>query len=178
MGNFFINFYSSFFTGVFKKILKIESNSDKNINSSLKDIVRICEKMRHKYLNHENNLENETYELFNTDELFIQRIIRLNRNNLINDTDMKDHVGTILLAGTDTITVSLSNIILLLAMHREHQEKCYDEINDIVRDDEEINFETLKQLPYFHMCVRECLRLLPSIPLIGRKTSVKIDLGE
>lgn len=161
-------------------MFKLDKKLDKQYISSLENIMQIGNYMKNTHLKSEvNEFESGTNdELFYRDELFIQRIVRLNRNNIMNDSDMNDHIATILLAGTDTITVSITNIILLLAIHAECQEKCYNEVKDIVNDKEEIDFEMLKKLTYFHMCVKECLRLLPTIPLIGRKTNENLKLGK
>lgn len=51
------------------------------------------------------------------------------------------------------------------------QEKVYAEIKDVVGTDPsvDISYQDLKHLPYLDACLKEALRLFPSVPIIARE---------
>ncbi|ETN67628.1 hypothetical protein AND_000552 [Anopheles darlingi] len=82
-------------------------------------------------------------------------------------------------AGHDTSALTISNTLLLLAMHPDVQERAVAEIREYYGAfDEDIQYETLQQLEYLEMVLKECLRLFPVAPIIGRQTTQEIALGK
>lgn len=62
-------------------------------------------------------------------------------------------------------------------MHPEIQEKVLAEINEIFHSPSvDINCDTLKQLEYTEMVIKEVLRICPAVPLAARETSQEIVL--
>lgn len=80
---------------------------------------------------------------------------------------------------SDTTSLSVSTVILMLAMHPQHQDTAYRELLDVMpSDDVEPTSDTLNRLKFLEMCIRESLRLLPTVPLIGRTAVESVRLGD
>ncbi|XP_035787678.1 cytochrome P450 3A19-like isoform X2 [Anopheles albimanus] len=96
------------------------------------------------------------------------------------DTEMlKNEISGFIYAGHDTCAITISNTLLLLAMHPDIQEKVVAEIRQHYSVlGEDIRYETLQELVYLEMVLKESLRLLPVIPFIGRKPTQDITIGK
>lgn len=58
----------------------------------------------------------------------------------------------------------------MLATHPNIQERLYEETAEIVStENTSIEYEHLKQISYMDLIIKETLRLMPSIPIIGRE---------
>ncbi|XP_073831729.1 probable cytochrome P450 313a4 [Musca autumnalis] len=72
----------------------------------------------------------------------------------------------------ETTSSTIYFTILMLAMHPEFQSKAYDEICKIFPDNDdgevEVTYEDIAKLEYLDMCIKETMRLLPTIPQTGR----------
>uniref|UniRef100_A0A8D0VIY8 Uncharacterized protein n=1 Tax=Sus scrofa TaxID=9823 RepID=A0A8D0VIY8_PIG len=73
-------------------------------------------------------------------------------------------------SGHDTTASGLSWVLYNLAKHPEYQERCRQEVQELLRDREpkEIEWDELAQLPFLTMCIKESLRLHPPVPGISR----------
>jgi len=91
-----------------------------------------------------------------------------NGNGLRSD-EIKDEVATFLFAGHDTTTSAISWCLYNLAMHPDLQEKCREEVQSVVGDDESVEWEAINKLEYVAMFAKESLRLFPTIYGIGRQ---------
>lgn len=72
----------------------------------------------------------------------------------------------------------MATVLLLLAMHPEHQEKVYQEIKQFMPTrDSDLTAEHLGQLKFTRQCIMEALRLMPTVPLMGRSPTRPIKLS-
>lgn len=111
-------------------------------------------------------------------ENFTQRLIRMVNNGYEKEDHIFEHILSILCAATETTTTSTANIILCLAIHPEIQDKVYKEIREAIGDRDEIDFDVISQMEYLSRVVKEGLRVLPIVPILGRKTNADIKIGE
>lgn len=74
----------------------------------------------------------------------------------------------------------MTYVALALAVYQEFQEKVYQEICSVYPPDQEltITVDSLQQLQYSEMFLKECMRLLTVGPALVRKTLQDVDLGE
>lgn len=73
----------------------------------------------------------------------------------------------------------MSGALLFLAMHPEAQEKVVEELNTIFGTaDETVENEHLFELVYLDMVIKETMRLLPVLPIIGRSTTAEVELSK
>ena len=79
--------------------------------------------------------------------------------------DMVISQGIIFLAaGFETTASTMSILLYNLAKHPQIQEKCYEEIANILTDeDKEINYDTIAEMTYLEACIQETLRLYPIV---------------
>lgn len=67
----------------------------------------------------------------------------------------------------------------LLALNPECQNKCVEELKTIFVDkDEPTSMSHINKLHYIELCVKETLRLFPSVPIIARKSNDDIPLSK
>lgn len=80
----------------------------------------------------------------------------LHFNGKLDDKTIRDQIETIVIAGNETTALSLSYIILLLAMHPPVQEKVYEELRMIFEDqNEEVTYEHIQRLSYLDCVIKE-----------------------
>uniref|UniRef100_A0A9L0IQN6 Docosahexaenoic acid omega-hydroxylase CYP4F3-like n=1 Tax=Equus asinus TaxID=9793 RepID=A0A9L0IQN6_EQUAS len=81
----------------------------------------------------------------------------------LSDEDIRAEADTFMFGGHDTTASGLSWVLYNLARHPEHQERCRQEVRDLLRDREpkEIEWDDLAQLPFLTMCIKENGRVIP-----------------
>nr|NP_476907.2 cytochrome P450 4d1, isoform A [Drosophila melanogaster]AAB71165.1 cytochrome P450 [Drosophila melanogaster]AAB71166.1 cytochrome P450 [Drosophila melanogaster]AAB71167.1 cytochrome P450 [Drosophila melanogaster]AAF45737.1 cytochrome P450 4d1, isoform A [Drosophila melanogaster]AKD42954.1 Cyp4d1-RA [Drosophila melanogaster] len=89
----------------------------------------------------------------------------------LSNLDIREEVDTFMFEGHDTTSSALMFFFYNIATHPEAQKKCFEEIRSVVGNDKStpVSYELLNQLHYVDLCVKETLRMYPSVPLLGRK---------
>ncbi|XP_017484281.1 PREDICTED: probable cytochrome P450 4aa1 [Rhagoletis zephyria] len=107
-------------------------------------------------------------------------MIEISDNNAdFTENDIVDEACTFMLAGQDSVGAAVAFTLFLLAQNPECQEKCIAEINDIFMGDQRPpNMNDLRDMRYLEMCIKEALRLCPSVPLMARKLGEEVRLGK
>lgn len=114
------------------------------------------------------NNNNEEKDEMKKSNIVIDHII-LNENDFGAD-EIRDHFLTFV-AGYETIANALAHAILLLAMHPEHQDRLYGEIQATVASDEDLkSSEHVNSLQYLELVLKETYRLMPTVPMLLRET--------
>lgn len=85
----------------------------------------------------------------------------------LTDREVADQAMLFLLAGHDTTSVTLTCILLLLALHPDWQQRLYDE-GERVLGGRPATYQDLPNLPWTGRVVREALRLFPAAHGVGR----------
>ncbi|XP_044109962.1 cytochrome P450 4F2 isoform X3 [Neovison vison] len=98
----------------------------------------------------------------------------------LSDEDIRAEADTFMFEGHDTTASGLSWVLYNLAKHPEYQERCRQEVQELLRDREpqEIEWDDMTQLPFLTMCIKESLRLHPSVTVISRCCSQDIVLPD
>lgn len=66
-----------------------------------------------------------------------------------------------------------------LANYAEHQEIVYRELEEIFGNIDRIpNMDDLNQMVYLEQCIKESMRMYPSIPMIARKLGEDVIVGK
>ncbi|XP_060524522.1 cytochrome P450 4c3-like [Cylas formicarius] len=99
------------------------------------------------------------------------------QDGIIDDVGIRDEVNTFMFEGHDTTAVNLTFALMLIACHQNVQENIYQEIMQVLGNDPEKlpSYNDLQELQYMERCIKESLRLYPSVPLIVRKTEEDIE---
>lgn len=100
--------------------------------------------------------------------------------NPLTDLEIREEVDTFVFEGHDTTTSGISFCLYELAKNPKVQEKCFEEIRDIIGDDLEksVTLKDLTELKYLELVIKESLRLYPSVPFFGRKLREDLEIGK
>ncbi|XP_067631159.1 probable cytochrome P450 4aa1 [Eurosta solidaginis] len=102
-----------------------------------------------------------------------------NKNADFTEDDIVDEACTFMLAGQDSVGAAVAFTLFLLAQNPECQDKCIAEINEIFANDKRApTMNDLRDMRYLEMCIKESLRLYPSVPLMARKLGEEVRLGK
>ncbi len=85
----------------------------------------------------------------------------------LSDADVVNHMIFLLMAAHDTSTITVSTIVRHLGAHPEWQQRLRDEAAGLPDCPD---LDQLDQLVSFDMVMKECLRLLPPVPVLARRT--------
>ncbi|KAF5923200.1 hypothetical protein HPG69_012290 [Diceros bicornis minor] len=136
-------------------------------------------KLRKAHLQKEGELE-KVRRKRHLDFLDILLFARMENGSSLSDKDLRAEVDTFMFEGHDTTACSISWILYALATHPRHQQRCLEEIQSLLEDGASITWmglgfrDHLDQMPYTTMCIKETLRLYPSVPGICRELSKPI----
>lgn len=100
------------------------------------------------------------------------------KNPDFTEKDIIDETCTFMLAGQDSVGAAVAFTLFLLAQNQSDQQKCIEELDSIFGDDgRTITMYDVRELKYLEMCIKESLRLYPSVPMIARKLGEDIKIG-
>ncbi|XP_059171876.1 cytochrome P450 3A16-like [Physella acuta] len=77
----------------------------------------------------------------------------------------------LILAGVETVSSALQGILYCLALNPDVQLKVLEEIDQVIPDGEDLEYEHLSQLKYTEQGINECLRLFPLLTSLMRVTA-------
>ncbi|XP_076978076.1 cytochrome P450 4F3 isoform X2 [Tamandua tetradactyla] len=99
---------------------------------------------------------------------------------VLSDEDIRAEANTVMFGGHDTTASGLSWVLYNLAKHPECQERCRQEVQELLRDrqSEEIEWDDLAHLPFLTMCIKESLRLYPPVTIVSRCCTQDIVLPD
>lgn len=112
-------------------------------------------------------------------QAFLDLLIQYQLNGAgLTDEDIREEVDTFMFEGHDTTSMALCWAIYLIGLDKKVQTKVHEELDLIFGDDTErpITAEDLANLKYLECCIKEALRLFPSVPVVARtlENSIKI----
>ncbi|KAL3278887.1 hypothetical protein HHI36_016407 [Cryptolaemus montrouzieri] len=103
-------------------------------------------------------------------------VLAQKQNAEIDDEGVREEVDTFMFEGHDTTSMSLCFSLMLLANNKHCQDSIYEEIHSVFGDDDrEATYGDLQELRYLERCIKESLRLYPSVPLINRRVSSDVE---
>uniref|UniRef100_A0A1I8NLM4 Cytochrome P450 n=1 Tax=Stomoxys calcitrans TaxID=35570 RepID=A0A1I8NLM4_STOCA len=94
------------------------------------------------------------------------------------DKDVMDEVNTIMFEGHDTTASGSSFALCLLGIHKDVQQRVFEEQQTIFGDNlnRDCTFADTLQMSYLERVICETLRLYPPVPLIARKVEEDVKL--
>ncbi|KAL1379720.1 hypothetical protein pipiens_014701 [Culex pipiens pipiens] len=92
--------------------------------------------------------------------------------------DVREEVDTFVIGGHDTTAAAMAWLLLLLGTDQTIQDRCFAEIDQIMGGDRERmpTLHELNEMKYLELCLKETLRLYPSIPMIARKLAEDVKI--
>lgn len=113
---------------------------------------------------------------------FIDILLRysIEVDSTLTTDDIREEVDTFMFEGHDTTAMGIAWSLYMIASRPDVQAKLHEELDGVLQSDlnADITLEKLKELKYFDRVLKECQRLFPSVPVIGRATSEDISLGK
>lgn len=98
----------------------------------------------------------------------------------LSNSDIREEVDTFVFEGHDTTSSAIMFFFYNIANYPETQKKCFEEIIEVFGTDKNatIGYEELNKLHYIDLCVKETLRMFPSVPILGRKVNEECELSK
>jgi len=114
-----------------------------------------------------------------TDETFISKRKRLafldmliessKDGEVLSDADIAEEVDTFMFAGYDTTSVAIGFALFCIGSHPQVQERIQEELDEIFgNSNRPATMADLSKMKYLECCIKETLRLFPSVPFLGR----------
>ncbi|XP_055543416.1 uncharacterized protein LOC129728966 [Wyeomyia smithii] len=164
------------FTNNYREDRKLRSICMESANQLITDKkLHIASKPK----NHKNITDNPCLEdKLKIPKIFIEQLLENSIDGRVfTSEEIYHNAYTVILAGNDTSALSLAYTCLFLAMYPHIQNKVYAEIQHNLPDKGwPITLESLKQLEFMDMCIKETLRLCPVVPNIARQTIKNISI--
>jgi cytochrome P450 len=110
-----------------------------------------------------------------TDDFLGMLLAARDGGDRLTDQEVREQVLVFLLAGHETTSTALSFTLHLLGQHPDVQERVRDEVSAVVGDRAPTT-DDAKVLTYTTMVLKEAMRLFPSAPVIGRRSTVPGEL--
>ncbi|CAO1404680.1 unnamed protein product [Diamesa tonsa] len=127
------------------------------------------------WLDQQNDNEDDSKTGVKKPQIFIDQLFKM-KNHFTMD-QIRDELNVFILAGHETTALTMSGVLLFLAMHQEVQDKVVLELEDVFDSvDQETENEMLNKLPYLDLVIKESLRLLPIAPVLAREATKDIEL--
>lgn len=127
--------------------------------------------------NHSPDIEFGIKRKMNLMDLLLQTIYD---GRPLTDREIREEVDTFMFEGHDTTTSAISFAMFMLAKNPHAQELAYQEVCQVIGKDEEVpaSLHVLNELHYLELCIKETLRLFPSVPYFGRKVLEDVEISE
>ncbi|KAL0118784.1 hypothetical protein PUN28_009449 [Cardiocondyla obscurior] len=101
------------------------------------------------------------------------------KNPWFTEKDIIEECCTFMLAGQDSVGTAAAMTLFLLANNPKWQEKCVAELKEIFGDDRRSpTMQDLGEMKYLDMCIKESLRLYPSVPFFARTLGEDVRIGK
>jgi len=108
---------------------------------------------------------------------FLEALLLANENNVFNDDEVYGNIFTMLLAGEDTTSNSISWTLFYLSQHPDIVNKIRDEANAVYSNDDALTtFEKLSELKYTNAVVQEAIRLKPTTPQLYFEANEDVEI--
>ncbi|KAL7289827.1 hypothetical protein TKK_0016226 [Trichogramma kaykai] len=99
------------------------------------------------------------------------------KNGLIDDAGINEEVSTFIFEGHDTTALAMCYAILLLAENKEAQKKAREEVEELLKPKNgAMDTSDLLKMNYLERCIKETIRLYPSVPMIARRIDEDLQL--
>jgi len=128
----------------------------------------------------------------------LDTLLLVEREGLIDHAGICEEVDTFMFEGFDTTSMGLIFTLMNLALYPDKQQKCFEEIEEHIQGEnlqryflgffkltclvfpdellDQLDINTLSKLKYLECCIKESLRLYPSVPIIARQAGQEIVL--
>ncbi|XP_070167211.1 cytochrome P450 4C1-like [Polyergus mexicanus] len=163
-----------------KKVLKILHGFTEKVIAERK-LYHKCTNDRYlKNLENDKGTEIDDVEVFEIKKkrlALLDLLLAASRDNFLTDLDIKEEVDTFMFGGHDTTAIAITFTLLLLAEHKDVQERVRVEIDTVMQENGgKLTMRLLQNLSYLDRCLKETLRLYPVAPFLLRNVEEDVKL--
>ena len=108
---------------------------------------------------------NDEIEIAKKNVCFIDTLLDSFQAGEIDIDGIREEVDTFIFEGHDTTATAISFCLYLLGRHPNHQKTLQNEIENVQGKDV---LENVRNMEFLDCCLKETLRLYPSVPFVGR----------
>ena len=99
-------------------------------------------------------------------------------DGMLDQVALRDEVNTFMFAGHDTTATATKWCLFMLGHNSEIQGKVHEEIDSIIHQkDDPITMNEIRSMKYLERCIKETLRLYPSIANIARHLTQNVEIN-
>ncbi|WKY11913.1 hypothetical protein Q1695_003468 [Nippostrongylus brasiliensis] len=110
---------------------------------------------------------------------FLDLMLDMNAKGELPMDGVQEEVDTFTFEGHDTTSASINWFLHLMGANPHIQEKVHREIDEVLGEaDRCVTYEDLGSFKYLEACIKETLRLYPSVPLIARQVVEDVKLKD
>uniref|UniRef100_UPI0039E8C354 cytochrome P450 CYP4M10 n=1 Tax=Helicoverpa armigera TaxID=29058 RepID=UPI0039E8C354 len=123
------------------------------------------------YLNEELEVDQDDSYVYKKKKktAMLDLLLSAEKEGLIDKLGVQEEVDTFMFEGHDTTAAGLTFCFMLIANHKDIQDKIVQELDDIFGDsDRPIKMEDLSKMKYLECCIKESLRMYPPVHFISR----------
>ncbi|CAH0702578.1 unnamed protein product [Spodoptera exigua] len=154
---------------------KKEKSIVKELHNFTKQIV---EKRRQKRILNSNSPVIENLLEKKTKPALLDILLDEEEQGNIDNDGVLEEVDTFLFEGHDTTAAALTFMVMRIANESAVQERIYEELKDIYSGSQrQLTVEDLRKMRYLECCIKESLRLYPSVPFLSRYIKQEVDIG-
>ncbi|EFX88345.1 hypothetical protein DAPPUDRAFT_311474 [Daphnia pulex] len=129
-----------------------------------------------------NNADDEEVNFLQPKErlAFLDLLLKISKENPeLDDKAIGDEISLFMPAGVDPTSSTITWFLYLVAKHPEHQKSVTQELDLIFGDsDRPVTAHDLTRLKYLECCIKETLRLYPSLPVVARYLTEEVQVGD
>lgn len=165
---------------------KLNHQSDFKLSQNHIFQIRNVKKSEYKTLNQDkigatkpNEVIAETSEdSYKTPQVLIDKLLQLFYDGHFEEKIIKEQIETVIIAGNETSALTISYVILLLAMHPDIQDRVFEELRSVYDSQtEDSTYAQVQKLPYLDSVLKEGMRLFPVAPFIVRTVCADVQLS-
>lgn len=139
--------------------------------------------LRDNRMNNNNESMTDAYDDFGKKKrlAFLDLLIEYSKEGTqLSNDDIREEVDTFMFEGHDTTSAAISWTLFLLGSYPEYQERVYEELQSIFGDDRDTpaTMKNLMDMRYLECCIKDALRLFPSVPMMGRSINEDVKIGK
>ncbi|XP_067928895.1 cytochrome P450 4V2-like isoform X4 [Watersipora subatra] len=98
--------------------------------------------------------------------------------NPLTHKEIREEVDTFMFEGHDTTTSAISFTIYMLGAHQDVQKKCQAELDEIIGSSTSISNADLAKMTYLEWCIKETMRIFPTVPFFARELHEEATFGD
>lgn len=99
---------------------------------------------------------------------FLDTLLAAEDEGLIDPQGICSEVTTFITAGYDSTSICLTLTLVLLSLHQDVQQRCFEELQQHSDNDKELSAFDYNNFTYLECVIKESLRLFPPAPFIAR----------